>query len=331
MTPPPSSPWPPAADCLCAIVIQFPVTVTVLMDPDKAEQIISSHVTLGSGAIATPPLAQPKPSLEDIELQLLLEGIYRHYGFDFRHYAPSSLKRRIRRILQAEGLQTISALQDRVLHDLQCMERLLLGLTVHVTAMFRDPSFFVVFRQRVVPLLRTYPFIRIWHAGCSTGQEVYSMAILLHEEGLYHRCRIYATDMNEAVLHQARSSIYPLRLMQEYTQLYLKAGGRRSFSEYYTAAYENAIFRSFLKENIVFSQHNLATDNSFNEFNVILCRNVLIYFDPQLQRRAHQLFYDSLCGFGVLGLGRQETLKLTPFEHCYEELDRSNRLYRRLH
>jgi chemotaxis protein methyltransferase CheR len=272
-----------------------------------------------------------RPTLEDIEIQLLLEGIYRYYGFDFRNYAPSSLKRRVRRIMQAEEVNTISALQDHVLHDTACLERFLIGLTVHVTAMFRDPSFFVAFRRRVVPLLRTYPFIRIWHAGCSTGQEVYSMAILLQEEGLYHRCRIYATDMNEYVLQQAKSGIYSLRLMQEYTQLYLRAGGTRSFSEYYTAAYENAIFRSFLKENIVFSQHNLATDNSFNEFNVILCRNVLIYFDPTLQKRVHQLFYDSLCPFGVLGLGRQETLKLTLFEQHYEELDRTNRIYRRLH
>lgn len=272
-----------------------------------------------------------KPNLEDIEIQLLLEGIYRYYGFDFRNYAPSSLKRRVHRIMQSEEITHISALQERILHDVDYLERFLLGLTVHVTSMFRDPSFFISFRQRVIPLLRTYPFIRIWHAGCSTGQEVYSMAILLQEEGLYHRCRIYATDMNESVLQQARSGIYSLRLMQEYTQLYLKAGGKRSFSEYYTAAYESAIFRSFLKENIVFSPHNLATDHSFNEFNVILCRNVLIYFNPTLQKRVHQLFYDSLCPFGILGLGRQETLKLTAFEQHYEELDRGDRIYRRLH
>lgn len=282
-------------------------------------------------SIHPPTMTAAKPSLEDIEIELLLEGIYRYYGFDFRDYAPSSLKRRVRRIMHLEEVTRVSALQDRILHDPKCLERFLLGLTVHVTAMFRDPSFFVSFRQRVIPILRTYPFIRIWHAGCSTGQEVYSMAILLHEEGLYHRCRIYATDMNEYVLQQAKNGIYPLGLMQEYTQLYLKAGGKRSFSEYYTAAYENAIFRSFLKENIVFSQHNLATDNSFNEFNVILCRNVLIYFNPVLQKRVHELFYNSLCPFGILGLGRQETLKLTPYEQHYEELDRSDRLYRRLH
>jgi len=273
---------------------------------------------------------QNVPDLEPIEIELLLEGIYRFYGFDFRNYAPSSLRRRIRSIMDAEELTSISALQDRVLHDIHCMERFLLGLTVHVTSMFRDPSFFLAFRNKVVPVMHTYPFIRIWHAGCSTGQEVYSMAILLQEEGLYHRCRIYATDMNEPVLQKAKSGIYPLDQMQEYTQLYFKAGGKRSFSEYYTAAYDSAIFRSSLRENIIFSQHNLATDNSFNEFNVILCRNVLIYFNQALQKRAHQLFHDSLCPLGILCLGRQETLRLTHLEPQYEELSQSERIYRRL-
>jgi chemotaxis protein methyltransferase CheR len=271
-----------------------------------------------------------KPILEDVEVQLLLEGVYRYYGFDFRNYAPSSLKRRIRNVLHTENLTSISALQDRILHDSECLERFLLGLTVNVTSMFRDPSFFVTFRNRVVPVLRTYPYIRIWHAGCSTGQEVYSMAILLQEEGIYHRCRIYATDTNELVLKKAKSGIYPLELMQEYTQLYLKSGGKRSFSEYYTAGYDSAIFRASLKENIVFSQHNLATDGSFNEFNVILCRNVLIYFDQVLQKRVHRLFYESLCTFGVLGLGRQETIRFTPYGECYEELEKGEKLYRRL-
>ncbi|MBD2037293.1 protein-glutamate O-methyltransferase CheR [Leptolyngbya sp. FACHB-321] len=275
-------------------------------------------------------MALSNSNLEDIEVQLLLEGVYRYYGFDFRNYAPSSMKRRIRKVLATEALSTVSALQERLLHDASCLERFLLGLTVNVTSMFRDPSFFVAFRETVVPLLRTYPFIRIWHAGCSTGQEVYSLAILLQEEGLYHRCRIYATDTNEMVLQKAKQGIYPIDLMQEYTQLYLKAGGRRSFSEYYTAGYGNAIFRNSLKENIVFSPHNLATDSSFNEFNVILCRNVLIYFNRTLQQRVHQLFYDSLCSFGVLGLGQRESLKLTAYEQCYEEIAKGERLYRRL-
>jgi chemotaxis protein methyltransferase CheR len=271
-----------------------------------------------------------KNNLEDIEIELLLEGIYRSYGYDFRDYAHASLKRRLHNILRSEGLPTISSLQERVLHDRTCLTRFLTGLTVNVTSMFRDPSFYLAFRTQVIPLLRTYPFIRIWHAGCSSGQEVYSMAILLQEEGLYDRCRIYATDLNEQALQEAKSGIYPLKDMQEYTHLYLKAGGQRSFSEYYTAAYDNAIFRSSLKENVVFSQHNLTTDSSFNEFNVIICRNVLIYFNLVLQKRVHELFYQSLCSFGILGLGRQETLRFTPYEHHFYPLQPNEKLYRRI-
>ncbi|HEY9633104.1 MAG TPA: protein-glutamate O-methyltransferase CheR [Coleofasciculaceae cyanobacterium] len=273
---------------------------------------------------------QTKHELETIEIQLLLEGLFRYYGFDFRNYALASLKRRIWNTVRAEQLSSVSGLQEKVLHDPACMERFLLGLSVHVTAMFRNPSFYLAFRNQVVPLLRTYPFIRIWHAGCSTGEEVYSMAILLQEEGLYHRCRIYATDMNELVLRKAKAGIFALDLMQEYTQNYLQAGGKQSFSEYYTAAYDNAIFRSSLKENIIFSQHNLATDGSFNEFNVILCRNVLIYFNQSLQERVHKLLYESLSRFGVLGLGRQESLSFTPHEQHYEVLDKREKLYRRI-
>lgn len=266
---------------------------------------------------------------EDVEVHLLTEGLYRCYGYDFRNYAKASLKRRIYSFLKAEGLPSISALQAQVLRDRACAERLLWGLTVNTTAMFRDPSFYVAFRQQVVPLLRTYPFLRIWHAGCSTGQEVYSMAILLHEEGLYHRCRIYATDANEKVLQTAKNGIYPYKQMQEYTQLYLKAGGQRTFSEYYTASYDNVILRPSLRERIVFGEHNLVTDGSFNEFNVIICRNVLIYFNQTLQNQVHELFYNSLCKFGILGLGRQETIRFTKYETAYEDLVKAERLYRR--
>jgi chemotaxis protein methyltransferase CheR len=266
---------------------------------------------------------------EDIEFQLLVEGIYCRYGYDFRNYAPASLKRRIRRFLHVEGLPTISALQDRILHDQDCIKRLLLSLTVNTTAMFRDPGFYIAFREQVVPILRTYPFIRIWHAGCSTGQEVYSMAILLQEAGIYHRCRIYGTDANEQVLQTARTGIYPYKQMQEYTRLYLKAGGQRSFSEYYTANHGSAIFHPSLREHIVFGQHNLVTDRSFNEFNVIICRNVLIYFNQTLQNQVHGLFYNSLCNFGILGLGKQETIRFTAYEGCYEALVSAEKLYRR--
>lgn len=275
------------------------------------------------------PIAK-KTELEAIEIQLLLEGLYRYYGFDFRDYALASLKRRIANAVRAEHLSSVSGLQEKVLHDPACLERFVLGLAVHVTSMFRNPSFYLAFRHKVVPLLRTYPFIRIWHAGCSAGEEVYSMAILLEEEGLYHRCRIYATDMSEAVLKKAKAGIYSLERMQDYTQNYLQAGGKRSFSEYYTAAYDGAMFRSSLRENIVFSQHNLATDGSFNEFNVILCRNVLIYFNQALQERVHTLLHESLMRFGVLGLGRQELLKFTPHEQHYEALEKREKLYRRI-
>lgn len=267
--------------------------------------------------------------LENLEIELLLEAVFRHYGYDFRNYAPASLKRRIWSAIKAERLTTISGLQEKVLHHRDCLERFLLMLSVNVTAMFRDPSFYKAFRNVVVPLLRTYPFIRIWHAGCSTGEEVYSMAILLQEEGLYDRCRIYATDINEAVLKQAQAGIFSLERMQDYTQNYQQAGGNRSFSEYYTSAYEHAIFSSSLKQNLIFSQHNLVGDSVFNQFNVILCRNVLIYFNKVLQERVQTLFYDSLIKFGVLGLGRQESLMFTSYRQSYEELVSSEKLYRK--
>jgi chemotaxis protein methyltransferase CheR len=271
-----------------------------------------------------------RDDLEEIELSLLLEGVFRQYGFDFREYAPASLRRRVWRRVHAEGLSTISALQDKLLHDPVCMERLLLDLSINVTAMYRDPTFYVAFRERIVPMLRTYPFTRIWVAGCSTGEEVYSLAILLQEEEVYDRTRIYATDINEAVLDRARSGVFPLDKMQEYTQNYIKAGGTRAFSEYYLAKYDGAQFQRSLTENVVFAQHNLVSDRSFNEFNVIVCRNVMIYFDRALQDRVHRLFYDSLANFGVLGLGHKETVKFSPYVDLYEELDPNEKLYRKI-
>jgi chemotaxis protein methyltransferase CheR len=269
------------------------------------------------------------PELERVEVQVLLEAMFRHYGFDFRSYAFSSLKRRLWKRIGQEGLQTISQLQDRVLHDAGAMERLLLDLSINVTAMFRDPGFYAAFRAQVVPLLRTYPFLRIWHAGCSTGEEVFSMAILLQEEGLYDRARIYATDINEVVLQGARAGIFPLEKMKEYTENYLKAGGTRSFSEYYTAMYDGALFNSSLTKNVVFSQHNLVTDGSFAEFHVILCRNVMIYFDRELQNRVHDLFYASLVPLGILCLGNKETIRFTRYEDRYEALNLKEKVYRR--
>ena len=269
-------------------------------------------------------------SLDDVEIELLLEGLYRAYGFDFREYSRASLKRRILELMRAEKLATVSAFQDRVLHDAACLERLLLGLSVHATAMFRDPSFYSTFRRQVVPLLRTYPTVQIWVAGCSTGEEVYSLAILLQEERLYDKCRIYATDISQAVLRKARDGIFPLAAMREYTNNYHQAGGTNEFSDYYTAQYDNVIFSSTLKSNVVFSEHNLATDGSFNEFQVILCRNVMIYFNKDLQARVHNLLYDSLSMFGVFGLGNKESLKFTPRADFYQHLNERDKLYRKV-
>jgi chemotaxis protein methyltransferase CheR len=268
--------------------------------------------------------------LERMEIELLLEAVYRRYGFDFREYAPASLKRRLWRRMMAEGLNTVTQLHDRLLHEPASMERLLLDLSINVTAMFRDPSFYVAFREHVVPTLRTYPFTRVWCAGCSTGEEVYSLAILLREEGLYERTRIYATDINEQVLTTAREGVFPLEKMKQYTQNYIRAGGKAEFSEYYVAAYEGARFSRSLTENVVFAQHNLASDRAFNEFNVVVCRNVLIYFDKTLQNRVHSLFYDSLVMFGVLALGSKESLKFSEYEPCYEKLSPTEKLYRKV-
>jgi chemotaxis protein methyltransferase CheR len=276
-----------------------------------------------------PPLGYD-PTLERTEIELLLEGVFRTYGFDFRSYAYASIRRRLWKRVTAEGLLTLSELQSRVLHDKDAMERLLLDLSVNVTSMFRDPNFYRTFREVVIPLLRTYPFVRIWHAGCSTGEEVYSTAIMLEEAGLYDRTRIYATDINDMVLQNARRGIFPIDRMQEYTENYIRAGGTRSFSEYYTAMYDGALFDQKLARNVVFAQHNLVTDRSFSEFHVIFCRNVLIYFDKDLQNHVHSLFYDSLVRLGVLCLGSKETLKFSKYEPCYDRLDANEKIYRKV-
>jgi chemotaxis protein methyltransferase CheR len=275
-------------------------------------------------------LPSPDNEIEALEVQLFLEAVFRRYGFDFRDYAYPSIRRRIGNQVRAEGLESIPELQEKILHEPACMERFLLAVTVNVTSMFRDPHFYRAFRTKVVPYLRSYPFLRIWHVGCSTGEEVYSMAILLHEEGLYPKCRLYATDMNEEVLARAKAGIFPLALLQEYTTNYLQAGGTASLSEYYTAKYGNVIFQRSLTENIVFAQHNLVTDSSFNEFHVILCRNVMIYFNDTLTNRVHHLLHESLAASGFLGLGNRESMKHTPYEACYEEIDGHEKLYRRI-
>lgn len=268
--------------------------------------------------------------LEELEIELLLTGLARHYGYDFRGYSPASLKRRVHHAMGELNVATVSDLQARVLHDEHALERFLRSLTIHVTAMFRDPDFYRTLRKQIIPALRTYPFVRIWHAGCSTGEEVYSMAIVLEEEGLYDRTRLYATDISDSALERARRGIYTAELMRKYTDGYHRAGGSADFSRYYVADGQNAIMSSQLKRNIVFSPHNLASDGSFNEFNVILCRNVMIYFGTELRDRAVKLLHDSLVRFGYLALGKKESIDPTPHASRFETLPGDQRIYKRI-
>jgi chemotaxis protein methyltransferase CheR len=264
-----------------------------------------------------------------LEIDLLLEAVARHHGFDFRDYARTSITRRVRKMLAREGLDSVSALQERLLRDSDVMNDFVELVGVHTTSMFRDPDFFRALRTEAVPLLRTYPFVRIWHAGCATGEEAYSVAILLHEEGIYDRCRIYATDLSDAVLEKAKRGIFPLHAMRDYTVAYQAAGGTNDFSSYYVADQKSAIFRQALRRNIIFAQHNLASDGAFNEFHLVLCRNVAIYFNEGLRQRMHDLIYRSLVPFGILGVGKKESLRYTSYNDHYAELPSEVRLYRR--
>jgi chemotaxis protein methyltransferase CheR len=268
--------------------------------------------------------------LERLELDLLLEAIHQRYGYDFRGYARASLRRRLWRRADLEGLRSLSGLQERILHDPMCMERLLNDLSVNVTEMFRDPPVHAALRDEVFPLLRTHPFIRIWVAGCSTGEEVVSIAISLKEKDLLDRALIYATDMDAEVLGRARLGSFPLDRLQGYTRNYLDAGGVEAFSAYYTVSGDRAVFDPALLRDVVFAQHNLATDRSFNEFHVVVCRNVLIYFGRELQDRVLQLFDESLARRGVLALGRKETIRGTVLEDRYEPVVEAERIYRKL-
>jgi chemotaxis protein methyltransferase CheR len=269
-------------------------------------------------------------STKEDQIATLLYCIAENYGFDFRQYASASLRRRIGAILSKEGLDNIPALQERIVRDPAAFQRFVHGVSVSVTSMFRDPSFYTAFRNKIVPLLATYPFIRLWHAGCSTGEEVYSIAIVLEEEGLYDRSRIYATDLDSIAIERAKDGIFPLSNMKEYSTNYLNSGGKYSLSRYYTADPEGALFRNQLKKNIVFAQHNLVSDSSFNEFHVILCRNVLIYFNSTLRERVLGLLHDSLVTFGILGLGTKESLRFCQIEPCYEQIDPKDKIYKKV-
>ncbi|MBW3507035.1 protein-glutamate O-methyltransferase CheR [Pseudomonas sp. NKUCC02_KPG] len=266
----------------------------------------------------------------DIELRLLIEAIYLKYSYDFRDYSGASIKRRVNHALRQFDCGTISALQERILHDPTAFMQLLQFLTIPVSEMFRDPEHFLAIRQEVVPILKTYPSLKIWIAGCSTGEEVYSMAILLREEGLLDRTIIYATDINPRSLEKAKQGIFSLDNIRTYTHNYQKAGGQRSFADYYTAAYDYAIFDKTLRENVTFADHSLATDSVFSETNLISCRNVLIYFNKNLQNRAFGLFEESLCHRGFLMLGSKETLDFSDYSKQFSPVLKQERIYRKL-
>lgn len=267
--------------------------------------------------------------LINIELKLLIEGVFQVYGYDFREYAEASLRRRLVQWLGGSKFTTLSHAQSHLLRDRDLFENLLRGITVNVSEMFRDPSVFKAVREHVVPHLKTYPFVKIWHAGCSTGEEVYSMAILLMEEGFKGRFRIYATDINEGVIRKAQEGIYALQDMQRFTRNYQHAGGTASFSDYYTARYDHAILSPSLRENIVFAAHNLAADAEFGEMNLIMCRNVMIYFKQTLKERVLGLFDASLVQGGFLCLGTKETLDHRPIAAGYEEIAQPTRIYQK--
>ncbi len=266
---------------------------------------------------------------ENIEIQLLLEAIHLKYGYDFRDYARASVKRRILRRRTMSGIKDLAELQHRVLYDREFFERLLLDLSINVTEMFRDPSFYLTLRQEVIPILKTYPFIKIWHAGCATGEEAYSMAILLKEEGIYQRVQIYATDFNDVLVQKAKDGIYPVENVKEYTANYQRSGGKMSFVEYYTAHHHSIIMDRSLKKNIVFANHNLETDGVFGEMHLILCRNVLIYFNKRLQNRVLKLFYESLCRHGILCLGSKESIRFSEYADHFEDIVADERIYKK--
>lgn len=273
--------------------------------------------------------ATAEAGAEDIELRLLLEGLYLRYGYDFRGYSPASVRRRLVQARERLGLATFSALQERVLREPSLLRELLGHLTVQVSELFRDPAYFRALREQVLPHLRTYPSVKIWVAGCSTGEEVYSLAILLREEGLDERAMIYATDINPAALRKAEAGVYALERLAGFTENHRRAGGRSSLSDYYTAAYGAAVFDKSLRRHVVFSDHSLVSDAVFAEVHLVSCRNVLIYFERPLQDRAVGLFRDSLVLQGFLGLGARESLRFSAHAPGFEEFSRGERIYRR--
>ncbi|MFM9434088.1 chemotaxis protein methyltransferase CheR [Janthinobacterium sp. CG_23.3] len=266
----------------------------------------------------------------DIELKLLLEGILLKYQHDFRDYSVASLRRRVRQAMTRFSCQTVSQLQDRVLHEPAVFAQMLQYFTVQVSEMFRDPAYFRALREQVVPVLRTYPSIKIWVAGCSSGEEAWSLAILLQEEGLLEGSMIYATDINVDALAVAESGIYPIERIARFSDNYRLAGGRGSLSDYYTAAYKGAVFERRLRKQFVFADHSLATDSVFSEVHLVSCRNVMIYFNRALQGRATGLFHEALVKRGFLGLGMRESLRFGEHAGAFREVAPAAKIYQRI-
>ncbi len=266
---------------------------------------------------------------EDLELVLLIEAIKLKYGYDFKEYSRAHIKRRVKARLVKSNISSISELTHKLIYDEVFFKEVLLDFSINVTEMFRDPDFFKEIRERIFPILESYPLIKIWHAGCSSGEEVYSMAIMLKEYGIYDRCQIYATDFNSKILQRAKDGIYSLELMKEYTKNYIAVGGEKSFSDYYIAKYDSVIIESDIKKNITFAEHNLVTDGKFGEMNLIICRNVMIYFDKALQNRVNKLFSDSLLKGGYLCLGTKETLKYFDGYDDFSEVSEELKIYKK--
>jgi len=265
----------------------------------------------------------------ELEISSLLEAIYQKYGYDFRQYSKAHINRRIRNSMVLSGLEEVSQIQSKVLNNEKYAYILLQELSITVTEMFRDENFYKSLRENVIPILKTYPFLKIWHAGCATGEEAYSMAIILQEEGLYDRTTIYATDFNQHALNRAKEGIISNALMREYTSNYQLSGGKEPFSSYYTSSHNHIIMNQSLKKNIVWANHNLVSDSVFAEVHLILCRNVLIYFDNTLQNKVQKLFLESLINGGILCLGTKESLRFTEFYEKYSELDKKQRIFKK--
>ena len=268
-------------------------------------------------------------SSTEIELRLFIDAIFLKYHYDFRGYAEASLKRRLGSAMSRFDCKTLSQLQDKVLRDPMVFRSVINVLTVQVSEMFRDPEYFLALRTQVVPLLRTYPSLKIWVAGCSAGEEVYSLAILLREEGLLDRSLIYATDINDDALKKAELGVYASERLAVFTENHRKSGGKGPLTEHYTEAYDRAVFDRSLRQNMVFSDHSLATDSVFAEMHLVSCRNVLIYFNRDLQNRAVDLFRESLCRKGFLGIGLRESLHFYSHAHAFKEVARDERIYQK--